>query len=635
MVMGVALIRFCALFSFFSIYLIADQQYNIENFSRRVIISINVDASSNEMVRESLRLLTSIQLFGGSLRYSRIHICLAHDEYSDVKSVLKKLNHFNVSHIQLSHRYSLPSQSPSLNKLCCFEPKDLSDDMYLLYLDSDFFVARDPLPLLQFLIDQLKNRNQGLLCGRPWDTFPDMVLFEDFVFGSHPNFEYGHNSIINISSEKRPSGVNITHSTSTWRKVDKSDGGNWRPLMETYNGGYTYFGMCNTGMYFMSGGVAKKLVSSAKHYLTRATNHPFFNKVFRTKHFGIDSIVLWSAQFYLDLEIIICPPSLNFMVPIEKQMERFKDSDDVYLFHFSRGSDLFFDLIPPLQGEETGVSECVVHLSGISSSKSPSLVETFFRNQFIIDSQTSLSLLLTYSDVSACSMLNSLTDTEGISFPDISVPSINYDIEQGSIQSATVNQFPQRQSQDHGGDLCYRYNVNFLNSSFAEQNTTVNLDKFSCHISFPNVIPFIVDSMGWVSLDLMLICSCQQLAQNGWQIIDACSDNNFVEISVATHDGINNPATTALVPSQLVVNRVENDDIGKKWQWISTIHYKPEIIDSFYENGIGVTDSYDWKNPSTALSTSIILKYNLESKVQTEKSFFACFDLGLHIFYRY
>lgn len=133
-------------------------------------------------------------------------------------------------------------------------------------------------------------------------------------------------------------------------------------LMETYNqGGFTYKGMCNTGMYFTTGAIAKKIVNKAYEYLNKAELHPEFG--FELSDFGIDSIVLWAAIYALQLEVILCDPLLNYIVPAENEILRFlpigKSSDvqevmdstsffpfdahiTVTLLHFSRGSDLIF-----------------------------------------------------------------------------------------------------------------------------------------------------------------------------------------------------------------------------------------------------------------------------------------------------
>jgi hypothetical protein len=142
-----------------------------------VVVSLSIDSSSLEIQREALRLLTSIHLFGESLRASHIYICINHDvEDESNNEEIEKRTHLLVEQINLleferltiSYSKSLPypTYAPSLNKMCAFDPpvplaaesagdgegggdsQYLQGVRYLLYLDADIFVAQDPLPLL-------------------------------------------------------------------------------------------------------------------------------------------------------------------------------------------------------------------------------------------------------------------------------------------------------------------------------------------------------------------------------------------------------------------------------------------------------------------------------------------------------
>jgi hypothetical protein len=178
----------------------------------------------------------------------------------------------------------LPTASPSLNKLCAFDPPGLRDDDYLLYLDADIFVADDPLPLLT-----KHAARADIVCGRPWNTFEGMQDFFEFV------------------------------ALPTAFDDDRS------PLLESYAGGLTFYGLCNSGMYFMPSAVAVAMKYGALAYLLKAQTDPHYRDrdPYAPSNFGIDSIVLWAAQYSLNFTVDIAPTALNFMAPVEKYMPRF------------------------------------------------------------------------------------------------------------------------------------------------------------------------------------------------------------------------------------------------------------------------------------------------------------------------
>jgi hypothetical protein len=161
-------------------------------------VSLSIDSSSVEIQREALRLLTSIQLFGGTLKSSHFFICINHDidtsggndsdcdndndsegsscsegsSSEEVESatrvLVEQIRLLDFENLVISYSKSLPypAYALSLNKMCAFNPRSHvspsarnqgnSDDgstgamsaKYMLYLDADIFVARDPLPLL-------------------------------------------------------------------------------------------------------------------------------------------------------------------------------------------------------------------------------------------------------------------------------------------------------------------------------------------------------------------------------------------------------------------------------------------------------------------------------------------------------
>ena len=138
-----------------------------------VIVSLSIDSSSLEVQREAMRLLTSMQLFGGGLSDCPLFICLKHDveDVTDTleiqkrsKNLIEQIQFLDFEKIVITYSKSLPhpEYAYSLNKMCAFDvdiPLDhasrqqewfnyFDDAKYLLYLDADIFVAHDPLPIL-------------------------------------------------------------------------------------------------------------------------------------------------------------------------------------------------------------------------------------------------------------------------------------------------------------------------------------------------------------------------------------------------------------------------------------------------------------------------------------------------------
>ena len=335
--------------------------------AHEVVVSLAVDASNVEIQYEAIRLLTSLQLNGGTLSTSRTAVCISYDGEDETTinpQLLASLQPFNLSSIRYSKRYSLPDFSPSLNKLCALDPPGVHDDDYLLYLDADIFVVSDPLVPLTRWVHQA-----DVVCGRPWNTFHGLGSEDFFEFVQVPTV---------------------------------FDDGQY-PQLEAYAGGITMYGMCNTGVYFMPALVAQAMVAAARVYLVRAANTPRFSgmDVYSPSSFGIDSVILWAAQYSLNYTVAIAPTTLNFMAPTEHFMPKFLQRDreqalatvaktgapagggaDVdsllkevevpILAHFSQGSELYIfykehedDETPP--PPSSTASEAVLNDAGVAA----------------------------------------------------------------------------------------------------------------------------------------------------------------------------------------------------------------------------------------------------------------------------
>lgn len=299
----------------------------------RLVVTTNVDLQSNKTIYESLRLLQSLRLFGGLLSNARVMVALSSggrqnkDEISPtfLRHLLADYANLNVTTTYYRKSLPLPRFAPSLNKLNCFNPPGLHDDDLMIYLDADIFIADDPVRVIDNLLQE--SNYSDILCARPWDTFPGI---KDF-----PHFAGDPDSLLFVEKEMN--------------------------LIQTLSGGYTYNGMCNTGMYIMKGSVAKLLHKSALSYLSRAQMkwHPTIEPhhvPFTTTYFGIDSIVMWAAQHELKLRVFAIPSTLNWIAAAEDLLlpqciDELSLEECIPVFiHFSKGSKLSFireNLYPP------------------------------------------------------------------------------------------------------------------------------------------------------------------------------------------------------------------------------------------------------------------------------------------------
>ena len=145
----------------------------------KIVVSIAIDADNPEIQYEALRLIKSLSLFGGNLHKSKLSVCISHTGLFENSFLLEKLEIFNISSIYFSKRFSPPDYSPSLNKLCAFNPLIMELNDYLLYLDADIYVASDPLPLLE-------EYSSNIQCGRPWTS--SVLNVEEFVSFVGPTY---------------------------------------------------------------------------------------------------------------------------------------------------------------------------------------------------------------------------------------------------------------------------------------------------------------------------------------------------------------------------------------------------------------------------------------------------------------
>eukprot|EP01041_Mallomonas_annulata_P009520 gene9520-19786_t len=295
-----------------------------------IVVSIAIDADNLEVQFEAIRLLKSREMFGGTLRYSKLAVCISHSGEFTNLDLLAKLSPFNVTSISYSQRFSLPEFSPTLNKICSFNPPCMDSNDYLLYLDADIFIASDPIPLLT---KYYNNNNSDILCGRPWKSHLELHDFPYFLD------EYSSSSSIE------------------------------KPPLATINGGFTLYGMCNTGMYFMSTSTANNIYNKSLHFLNKSiqnrdiTGTDNVHSIFSPANFMIDSIILWAAQYALNSSVTIVNPLLNYMVAAEDYIVRFIKNPDV-----DSDIDSDIDIDSDTQTEEDINNTAAANIGGHSSN---------------------------------------------------------------------------------------------------------------------------------------------------------------------------------------------------------------------------------------------------------------------------
>ena len=98
----------------------------------RFFVSTTIDVSSDEVVREGLRLLQSIRSFGGKLNDATLEVGIARAANEPISNkLLRKLEMLNITHIRCCDAVKAPEYSPTLNKFCSFHTIPLEDYDYI------------------------------------------------------------------------------------------------------------------------------------------------------------------------------------------------------------------------------------------------------------------------------------------------------------------------------------------------------------------------------------------------------------------------------------------------------------------------------------------------------------------------
>ena len=74
---------------------------------------------------------------------------------------------------------------------------------------------------------------------------------------------------------------------------------------------------------------SKKLIQTARAYLDKAMGMGEYTHTipYAPSYFGIDSVILWAAQYYLNYTVDIVATRLNYMAPVEGYMKKFLDRE--------------------------------------------------------------------------------------------------------------------------------------------------------------------------------------------------------------------------------------------------------------------------------------------------------------------
>ena len=79
----------------------------------------------------------------------------------------------------------------------------------------------------------------------------------------------------------------------------------------------------------MSSKHAKNLIIIARAYLDKAMGMREYTHTipYAPSYFGVDSVILWAAQYYLNYTVDIVATRLNYMAPVERYMKKFLDRE--------------------------------------------------------------------------------------------------------------------------------------------------------------------------------------------------------------------------------------------------------------------------------------------------------------------
>ena len=122
------------------------------NVSRVCIVTV-IDPSHPPIVRDALTLLRSMRLSGGTMNEATFHVYIPLDAGHALIDEEELLNELELLRVEMSFIKQTKVPTPrTLNKFRAWEKFDYENFDYLLWLDADFFVVADPIPLIASLL---------------------------------------------------------------------------------------------------------------------------------------------------------------------------------------------------------------------------------------------------------------------------------------------------------------------------------------------------------------------------------------------------------------------------------------------------------------------------------------------------
>lgn len=272
----------------------------------RVLVTTVIDVSNKEIVRDSLTLFRSIRLFGDTFNNATFlaYITLE-DTYVDTRNLLE-----NLASLRVQWDFIKPVEShvpKTMNKLLTFHKFDALKYDYLLWLDADVVLFRDPMPYLY------AHQYPGQI-----QCTPDMYNY--------------------LKRFPHVNGSNVV----------------WNAAMSEYQldgqNEYAPHGLCNTGVILFD----KLSLATFMGALNETTEYIRSLNPYSKDRF-LDSLIFVAIVNRYNIDVIIRGYELNYMSFFEIEIQESSETGDLIFAHLITDTDLYCSK----NNDETCV--CVYH----------------------------------------------------------------------------------------------------------------------------------------------------------------------------------------------------------------------------------------------------------------------------------
>lgn len=262
----------------------------------RILVTTVIDVSNNEIMRDALTLFRSIRLFGGTFNKATFlaYITLE-DSYTDTTGLLANLASLR---IQWDFIKPVDSKLPkTMNKILTFQRFDGINFDYLLWLDADVVLFRDPIPYLYA------------------HKMPGQIQCVPDVYNYLKRFPHLN-------------GSDLVWSTAM--SEYQLDGQNE----------YAPHGLCNTGVILFD----KLSLATFMGGLNETMEIIRENNPYNSDRF-LDSLVFVSIVNRYNIDVIIRGYELNYMSFFEIEIQESSRPEDLIFAHLITNTDLYCEKV--------------------------------------------------------------------------------------------------------------------------------------------------------------------------------------------------------------------------------------------------------------------------------------------------